>query len=282
MAAEEESLRLGGSDARTLRALFAHDLAQSLSALHATVQSAQEICAPASGVVAGNDLEVLKEHLQSLCMETEAQLFQAMMLLWSLMPGIAIGLERPQFESLDVMRLLREMASAYDVKARRRGIRVIFDSNDDAGLMPPIYVEVNTIRRVFHNALSNALKYSYSGGDVSSRYIRIWCKRHDARGLDWAVRIQNFGIGIETGELQEVFKAGVRGSLAKRENVFGSGLGLTDIRDAMGRHGGRAYIDSELQYDQVYLTTLTLVFPRHSVIRRHYGAFTSVDRRGSG
>lgn len=267
------------SDARLLRAVFAHDLAQGLSALRQTVEAMVKLCDRDQGALSGEEWMTLRELAHSMDEETDAQLYQALTLLWEVMPEFAIGLERPKLERILIMDLVRGMIGPYEAKARRRGIAVEFRQEHDDGAMPRILVEVNTIRRVIHNALTNALKYSYTGSNANHRFIRIWCQRHDSAGREWAFRIQNYGIGVEPEELSEVFKPGYRGKHACEENTFGTGLGLSDIRSAMGRHGGRVTIESTRLHEDTFLTTLCLVFPVQTSIRRHYEAgHAALDR----
>lgn len=263
---------------RVLQALFAHEIAQSLSALQVTAESALEIADGHLEDVTDDDWTDLREHLASMATETEAQMYQALNLLWQVLPDFAVGLERPRLKRERVMELLDSMLPAYVLKAKRRGISIVREPESDTDDMPPVYIEVNSIRRVIHNVLANALKYSYTGSNQAHRYVRIWCQRHDREGAFWALRIQNYGIGIEQDEKGRVFDPGFRGRLAKTENVFGAGLGLSDVRASMTRHGGHVFLDSARVHGDTFVTTVTLVFPVRTSIRRFYdGAHDVVD-----
>ena len=126
--------------------------------------------------------------------------------------------------------------------------------------MPACRVELHSLRRVLHNVLSNAIKYSYRSGAGRRRYIRVATKRHDQDGRFWALHFENYGVGIQPDELARVFKPGYRGQLAKADNTHGSGLGLADVRGCMQTMGGRVLIDSRVEYGSTYLTNVRLVF----------------------
>lgn len=133
---------------------------------------------------------------------------------------------------------------------------------DDARETDPIELEVNSIRLMFHNALTNALKYSYKGSSEHFRFIAITCQRRLPVSGGFVITIQNYGVGIREDELAEIWGVGARGQVAKDERIFGAGLGLPQIRRCMQQHGGTATLASVAEReDAPHKTTLTLSFP---------------------
>lgn len=255
---------------------LAHEMAHGLSALSTTVVSALEITSQSLDSLSQDDWSDLKIHLETIRREIDSQKFHALTVLAHRLPSFSVGLQRPIIECVRPTDILISMLSTYEERIKRRGIRLIVDY-DSFDTLPRIEVEINTMRRVYHNLLSNALKYSYSGNKVA-RHIRIWARRHDARGIYWAVSIQNYGIGFDQEEKAMLFEPGFRGHQAKAESTFGSGLGLSDVQRCMALHGGHLEIDSKPVPGEAYITTATLVFPFTTRIRSHFS--DAVDSMG--
>lgn len=257
------------TEKRGYRALSAHAAAHGLLALAATIESAWSIVSTADPLSI-NDHADLQQHLDRARDETRSLLFSAITLLWHEMPEVAAGLARPNFVATNLPDLLRSVLPQYVALAESRGIQIEHVHDDQSELVPLIVVETNTIRRVFHNILMNAIKYSYAATDDTARTVKIWWKRHDSHGDRWVLRVQNYGIGVEPHERSTVFEPGYRGERARAENTYGTGLGLADVRFAMRLHGGTAYLRSDRKHGDTFVTTVSLVFPVDSRVKRRF------------
>lgn len=256
------------SDEDLQEAHFAHELAHGLAALSSTVGMALEISSLPQDGVSPEDWEYLKESLEVIQHEVNSQIDHALTILAHRFPHLAVGIQRPVFEFIRPTDVLVSLLPIYEKKLRRRAIRMVVDY-DSFDLLPKIEIEVHAVRRVFHNLLSNALKYSYSGFKVG-RHIKVWAKRHDAQGHRWAVVIQNYGIGFDPEEKPKLFMPGYRGTQAKTESTFGSGLGLSEVQRCMALHGGYLDIESKHLPGEAYVTTATLIFPTATHVRSHF------------
>ncbi len=83
---------------------------------------------------------------------------------------------------------------------------------------------------VVGSLLSNAFNYSPRG-------TRVWIDVKVESGAAF-VRVQDEGIGIPEGELEQVFSGFHRGSNLNRRDPVGSGLSLFVSREVARRHGG--------------------------------------------
>ncbi len=99
-----------------------------------------------------------------------------------------------------------------------------------------ITVDVGLIRRVLQNLLSNALKYSPSGGAVR---MVVTPSRSEVR-----VAVMDAGPGIAPEYHQRIFEK--FGQVEDGKNRFGTGLGLTFCKLAVEAHGGRIGVESEV------------------------------------
>jgi len=107
--------------------------------------------------------------------------------------------------------------------------------------LPQVNVNAISIERAVQNLLSNAVKYS---GEI--RQINI--KAHLVKSRDSAeeiqITVQDYGLGIESHELPEIFEPFRRGREVIELNIAGAGLGLSLVKQIMETHGGRVSVDS--------------------------------------
>ena len=119
---------------------------------------------------------------------------------------------------------------------------------------PEIMGDEVQLEQVFTNLVSNAIKFTPSGGK-----IHVGSVSHAAAdGTRWAtVSVADTGIGISSDELAHVFTRFYRASNAMAGAVPGTGLGLAITQDIVSRHGGRIDVASELGAG----TTVTVSLP---------------------
>jgi signal transduction histidine kinase len=86
------------------------------------------------------------------------------------------------------------------------------------------------------NLVSNAIKYTHSGGVVSVSAL--------VEGEELLIRVKDTGSGIDPDELLKVFEPFYRGNQGRRFKQ-GMGLGLSIARDLIEAHGGKISLESE-------------------------------------
>ncbi len=122
-------------------------------------------------------------------------------------------------------------------RARRREIEIVFGSGFRR--IPPLNVDVELMERVFHNLLTNAVKYG------SPRTVaRIDALAPEFDRLHYVFVVSNDGIGIEEDERELVFRPYWRSRRAQSASAVGAGLGLAIARRIVEAHGGRLELTS--------------------------------------
>ncbi|WP_252501578.1 HAMP domain-containing sensor histidine kinase [Sporosarcina sp. Marseille-Q4943] len=106
------------------------------------------------------------------------------------------------------------------------------------------------LEKVWENLLSNALKYTESGGEID---IRL------SGGFDDVeVAVRDNGAGIATEHLNRLFDRFYRVDHSRTHEVEGTGLGLSIVDQVVKLHGGRVEIASV----EGEGTTFTVILPK--------------------
>jgi len=93
------------------------------------------------------------------------------------------------------------------------------------------------LAQVLANLLSNAAKYTPSGG-----HVRLSA---EPSGADIAITVSDDGLGIPAGKLERVFEMFERVDGSLERNTKGLGLGLTLVKSLVEMHGGSVEAHSE-------------------------------------
>ncbi|TAK21551.1 MAG: hybrid sensor histidine kinase/response regulator [Chloroflexota bacterium] len=104
------------------------------------------------------------------------------------------------------------------------------------GTLPLVLADLDRVQQVLANLLSNARKYSPSGGEV----------RLSARLVDGTVELSvtDHGLGIPPEALPRLFGKFYRVDNADRREIKGTGLGLAICQKLVAAHGGRIWVES--------------------------------------
>ncbi|MEN0651272.1 cell wall metabolism sensor histidine kinase WalK [Caldifermentibacillus hisashii] len=105
-------------------------------------------------------------------------------------------------------------------------------------LNEPILVEIDQdkITQVLDNIISNALKYSPSGGIITVKLVVF----HDSL----EVKISDQGVGIPKQNLHRIFDRFYRVDKARARHIGGTGLGLAIAKEMVEAHNGHIWATS--------------------------------------
>ncbi|HYF64702.1 MAG TPA: ATP-binding protein, partial [Herpetosiphonaceae bacterium] len=139
------------------------------------------------------------------------------------------GARRP----LDPAALLERVAATYHHSAEQRGVRLSIEAG---AAIPAIEADPEQMARVLNNLVSNALRYTPAGGQVTL------AARSVAAGVE--LEVADTGEGIAAEHLPNIFERFYRADSSRHEHTGGSGLGLTIVKSIVELHGGSIRADS--------------------------------------
>lgn len=140
---------------------------------------------------------------------------------------------------------LEQLVADFELEASQKGIQLQVE------VIPQLYAtfDVEQMARVFHNLISNALKY----GTGATKIIVVAEKNTS----DFATKmlkfeVRNNGALLEEHELERIFERSYRIDRARTFAQQGSGLGLAIVRNIIELHQGKVY--AHVEQDELVFT----------------------------
>jgi len=155
---------------------------------------------------------------------------------------------KEKYERVDLISAIQMVLSRYEVPASEKGINIEW-RNDCMDKSTNVNATPEGLDRIFNNLISNAVKYTPSGGRIKVMLANFDNEVH--------VVVEDSGIGIPEEALGHLFEEFYRAPNAKAVEREGTGLGLTIVKDFVTRFGGRVNVQSVLNQG----TRLTVILP---------------------
>ena len=133
-----------------------------------------------------------------------------------------------EVEPIDLVSLIESVIDEFRIMADSK--RILVEVELDRTL-PPTSGDPERLRQIFFNLVSNALKFTPSGGKVSIKLER--------RGSAIAITISDTGQGIRPDFLPYVFDRFRQAESSTTRRHGGLGLGLAIVRHLVELHGGK-------------------------------------------
>lgn len=100
-----------------------------------------------------------------------------------------------------------------------------------------VMCDPDRIVQVLENLVGNAVKYSPLGGEIE---VRLWSDDGSAH-----VAVTDHGIGIDPGDMDQLFTPFYRASSATQRHLTGLGLGLFISKNIIEGHHGHIHVQSD-------------------------------------
>lgn len=115
-----------------------------------------------------------------------------------------------------------------------------------------VYADIEHIRIIFRNLLSNALKFSYAETQIDILA--------EVRAADMHISITDHGIGMSTQKINELFNA-IQTPAYGTSGERGTGLGLVLVRNLLQINGGTIDVQSTEKMGTTFYLKLPLAGP---------------------
>lgn len=138
-------------------------------------------------------------------------------------------------KAINLSKILATAVSKMKVNAKKKGIIIYENVKED---LPLCYADADKMEQVFQNILSNAIKYTPEGGNIT---VNLWSESNFV-----ITSIKDTGIGIPREDLPRIFERFYRVDKTRSREFGGTGLGLSIAKEIVKAHEGEIEIKSEL------------------------------------
>ncbi|MFC2096436.1 tetratricopeptide repeat protein [Bacteroidota bacterium] len=147
-------------------------------------------------------------------------------------------------KSIDINKIAEENFELYHEIAKSKNIRLISEIENDTY----VFADLEMINTVFRNLISNAIKFTSSGGSVNIRSLN--------KNESLEISVMDTGVGIDQENLQKLFRIDSKYSTEGTAHEKGTGLGLILCKEFINRNKGEISVESELGKGTKFVFTL--------------------------
>jgi signal transduction histidine kinase len=151
-------------------------------------------------------------------------------------------------EEVDLRQLIQNSLDTYGVMAEDKKISL---ANRVESNLPSVIADPRRLDQVLTNLLSNAVKFTGENGT-----IEVGASRQN--GKETRVWVKDTGVGIQPQELGLVFEKYRQTTSGKTSKHKGTGLGLMICKMIVEAHGGKIWVESELNKGTTFFFSLPL------------------------
>ena len=169
----------------------------------------------------------------------------------------------------DIRQTLFEI---FDDEAKKKNLALHYTINVEH---EHILTDTTKVKEIFVNILSNAIKYTQSGGSVMINVDELAC---DEPGYMMVrTRVSDTGIGMSQEYMTNIFEAFTREQNTTKSKIAGTGLGMSIVKNYVEMLGGTIDIESELGKGSTFTVTL-----KHRIADESYYVKKHIEESGTG
>ena len=166
----------------------------------------------------------------------------------------------------------KSLFAVFDEKARKKDIALHYTMNVEH---EHVLTDVTKVKEILVNILSNAIKYTPSGGSVMMSVDELPC---DEPGyMIVRNRVSDTGIGMSQDYMTKIFDAFTREQNTTKSKIAGTGLGMSIVRKYVDLLGGTIDVESELGKGSTFTVTL-----KHKIADESYYVKKHIEESGTG
>ncbi|MFB0498697.1 signal transduction histidine kinase/ligand-binding sensor domain-containing protein/DNA-binding response OmpR family regulator [Mucilaginibacter sp. OAE612] len=152
----------------------------------------------------------------------------------------------------DIVKFIKETYLSFTDIAEEKGIDFVFDTTIDSLF---INFDHDKIERILFNLLSNAFKFTSSGGQVSV----LLNTDKDIGDPPLEIKVIDTGIGIPHEKQGNIFERFFQHDIPESMINQGSGIGLAITHEFVKMHGGEITVESEPDHGSCFTIKLPFV-----------------------
>ncbi len=176
--------------------------------------------------------------------ENMARLVSNLLDLGRIETGVGLKLEK-----VPLVELIERVTGAQQLPAAQK--RIELGADIPAHITPQIEADQALLEQALQNLVDNAIKYTKIGGVVRIRLFE--------RNQRIIFEVRDNGIGIAPLDIPRLFERFYRGARREARQQRGTGLGLAIVKSIADRHGGRAWVESQLGVGSQFFLEIPII-----------------------
>ncbi len=153
----------------------------------------------------------------------------------------------------DIVPYLRYVTESFQTYANSRNLSLRFFSSQESLMMD---FDEEQIKQVLTNLISNALKFTLSGGEVRVKLEIVKSANEDVPVSRLLIFVSDNGIGIAEKDLPHVFDRFYQVDGSHTREGEGTGIGLAHTQELVKIMGGEISVQSEVGKGSTFLISL--------------------------
>ncbi|WP_367284684.1 hybrid sensor histidine kinase/response regulator transcription factor [Arcicella rosea] len=147
------------------------------------------------------------------------------------------GTRQLAIQHQDIVLFIRQLLSAFELRAEKRQIKLHFESENESLFMG---FDAEVLSTILYNLVSNALKFSGEKGEI---WIRLHAQSPQMN--DVSISVKDNGSGIPANMIDRIFDPFVQADNHVQKSLEGTGLGLALTKELVELHQGNISVSSE-------------------------------------
>ncbi|HEY9907504.1 MAG TPA: GAF domain-containing protein, partial [Thermosynechococcaceae cyanobacterium] len=142
------------------------------------------------------------------------------------------GRMQPSFRPCDLSEFVSQTVDSFRPYCDKKGINLV----THLAACAPVYLDLERFDKVLYNLLSNAMKFTPSGGSITVTL--------QPAGDHCLLKVIDTGIGIRPDQIPHLFDRFRQAEGSANRSYEGSGLGLALVKELVELHHGQVTVDS--------------------------------------
>lgn len=147
----------------------------------------------------------------------------------------------------DLKELINDVVEIQANVADKKKLTLACEIPDD---LPPVFMDMDKIRRVLNNLINNAIKFTDQGS------VTVSCAIYQDKSCV-EVCVRDTGLGIQEEDMDKLFQKFHQVGESKK-HAGGTGLGLAISQEIIRLHGGKIRVESEYGKGSRFYFTLPI------------------------
>jgi len=196
------------------------------------------------GIISDENLD--EEEKQKLINEASLASKQAYALMENLLEWSLVQIGRIPFnpEKTEILPLISKYKPLYNQSLKIK--KISLETDTAPGLF--VFADVRMTQTILRNLISNAIKFTKSGGTVSviaesnTGYVTI--------------KVIDTGVGMDEKDIDKLFRANISHTTKGTAKESGTGLGLMLCKELVEKQGGKIWVESKKDQGSTFYFTL--------------------------